>query len=276
MIFRRADITSKVVIITGASSGIGAATAIEFARKGAFVVLASRNIENLQKIEDSITKLGGKSVIIPTDVTEEEQCKRLIDKTIEKLGRIDILINNAGISMRASFNDVEIVVLKRLMDVNFWGSVYCTKAALPYLLQSNGSVVGICSIAGHVGLPGRTGYSASKFALRGFLETIRNEYIHKKLHVMTVSPGFTASNVRFNALTANGIPQGETPRDENGMMTAEKVAIEIREGIEKRKREIVLTLIEGKLAVFLNKWWPSLVGYLANRKMRKEPNTPIK
>ena len=167
-------------------------------------------------------------------------------------------------------------VLRKVMDVNFWGTVYCSKYALPYLLESKGSLVGVISIAGFIGLPGRTGYAASKFAVRGFLNTVRIENMKKGLHVMVAAPGFTASNIRKTALNANGRQQGESPRNENKMMTAEKCAAIIVKGIRKRKREIIMTFVEGKLAVFLSKWLPGLVDRLSYSLMAKEPDSPFK
>ena len=191
---------SKTVVITGASSGIGEAMAQLYAKMGARVVLGARSEDKLKTLTDKITADGGQAVYCATDVTKAEDCKRLIDKAIESYGGIDILICNAGISMRAIFDDVDLSVLHRLMDVNFWGTVYCSKYALPYLQASKGSLVGISSVAGLHGLPGRTGYSASKYAMTGLLETIRIENLKKGLHVMVACPGFTASNVRFSAL----------------------------------------------------------------------------
>lgn len=269
------DLTDKVVVVTGASSGIGRACAIDMVKAGAKVVLASRNEIELCAVADSVDPSGRRTLVVSTDVTDEEQCKRLVTETLAYFGRLDVLVNNAGLSMRASFSDVDTDVLKRLMDVNFWGTVYCTKAALPHLLQVGGTIVGITSVAAHIGLPGRTGYSASKFAMRGFLETIRNEYLHSGLRVFILAPGFTSSNVRIAALTANGTPQGSSPRDENGMMSAGMVAKAIRKGVQKQQRFKVLTFVNGKLALFLNKWWPTLVDRLANQKMRTEENSPI-
>lgn len=266
----------KVVIITGASSGIGKALAFALARKGAKVALASRKIEELLAIEDELKKTGASVISIRTDVTKEQACKELIEQTYAKFGRIDVLINNAGISMRAVLDDLETNVLHKVMDVNFWGTVYCTKYALPYLQQSHGSLVGIISIAGFIGLPGRTGYAASKFAVRGFLNTVRIENRKKKLHVLVAAPGFTASNIRKTALDASGHQQGESPRNEKNMMSAEECAAIIIKGIEKRKREIIMTFIEGKLAVFLSKWLPGLVDRLSYSHMAKEPDSPFK
>ena len=266
----------KVIIITGASSGIGLACAREFAQRGAALALAARSIDKLETIQKELQADGAKVIIVKTDVSLEEDCMHLVDETVKTFGRIDILVNNAGLSMRAAFADADIKVLKTLMDVNFWGTVYCTKYALPWLLKTKGSVVGISSIAGFMGLPGRTGYSASKFAMHGFLETLRTENLKTGLHVLIAAPGFTASNVRKAALTSNGTQQGETPRAEDKMMSAEEVAKHLAKAIIKRKRTLVLTFVEGKLTVFLNKWWPSLVSKLAYSHMAKEPDSPFK
>ena len=175
----------KVVIITGASSGIGKALAEKYAAEGWRLVLGARREGRLKAIK---TTLNTEVLAVKTDVTRESDCKFLIEKAIEKFGRIDALINNAGISMRALFNETDLDVLHRVMNVNFWGTVYCTKYALPHLISSRGTVIGIISIGGYVGLPGRTGYSASKFAVRGFLETLRTENLKTGLHVLIASP----------------------------------------------------------------------------------------
>ncbi len=267
---------NKVAIVTGASSGIGLAIAKELAKNGISVVLAARNITQMANIELEINNSGGKAISIQTDVSIETDCKRLIEATMAQFGQIDILINNAGLSMRGLFEETDLSVLKTLMDVNFWGTVYCTKYALPHLLKTKGSVVGISSIAGFIGLPGRSGYSASKFAMNGFLETVRVENLKKGLHVLVVAPGFTASNVRKAALTENGETQGETPRNEQSMMSAEEVAQHVYKGIIKRKRTIILTFVEGKVTVFLSKWLPALLDKLSYNHMAKEPNSPFK
>lgn len=266
---------NKVVIITGASSGIGEACALACAQRGAKVVLAARNELKLGQLVEKITSTGGTAVAQNTDVTNEEDCRELIQFTVNTFGCIDVLVNNAGISMRAAFEDVDLSVLKQLMDVNFWGAVYCTKYALPHLLQSKGSVVGVSSVAGLHGLPGRTGYSSSKYALQGFLDTLRVETLRQGLHVMIAIPGFTASNVRFSALTADGSQQGETPRAEDKMMSAERVAQLIVNGIQKRKRVLLMTL-EGKLTPWLKLLWPSFLDKAYYKHMKKEPNSPLR
>ena len=265
----------KTVVITGASSGIGEAMAEVYASMGAKVVLGARHADKLEALCRRIEQRGGKAAWCATDVTRREDCKRLIDTAVEHFGGIDVMICNAGISMRALFDDVDLDVLHRLMDVNFWGTVYCTKYALPYLQRSHGSLVGISSVAGIHGLPGRTGYSASKFAMTGFLETIRIENLKKGLHVMVACPGFTASNVRFSALTADGSQQGATPRKEEKMMTAEEVARIVARGIARRKR-LCLMEIEGRATHFVKKFAPGLVDRLFYYVMSKEPDSPFK
>ena len=205
----------KVVIVTGASSGIGLASAERFAGEGAKVVLAARRIDRLESTAEEFgRKYGNENMAVQCDVSKEEDCRRLIEKTVERFGRIDVLVNNAGISMRALLKDLELSVIHSLMEVNFWGTVNCTKFALPYLLKSKGSVVGVISIAGFIGLPGRTGYSASKFAIRGFLNTLRVEHLNDGLHVMIFAPGYIATDIRKKALMADGSEQGSTPRNE--------------------------------------------------------------
>ena len=265
---------NKVVVITGASSGIGRALAKEFASLGAKLALAARRTELLEKLQDEL--FGTEILIQKTDVSSENDCRILMDETIKRFGKIDVLINNAGISMRASFEDVDLKVIHQLMDVNFYGTVYCTKYALPHLLKTKGSLVGVISIAGYVGLPGRTGYSASKFAVRGFLDTIRIENLKKGLHVLVAAPGFTASEIRQVALTNDGSQQGETPRDESKMMSADECARHIVRAIKNRKRTLTLTFIEGKLTVFLGKFFPALLDKLTFNHMAKEPNSPFK
>jgi NADP-dependent 3-hydroxy acid dehydrogenase YdfG len=209
-----ANFQGKIVIITGASSGIGKACAYEFACQGATVVLAARRKDILYEIEEQIIALGGKAFTIVTDVKDINDCRSLIEQTIIQFGKLDILINNAGISMRATFEALDLTIIKELMDTNFYGTVYCTKFALPHILQQKGTIVGVSSITGLTPLPGRTGYAASKHAMDGFLNTLRLENIKKGLNVLVVHPGFTSSNIRNVALDKDGNSQQETPRNE--------------------------------------------------------------
>jgi short-subunit dehydrogenase len=265
----------KVVIITGASSGIGEAAAREFAKNGSRVVLAARSRQNLSRITDEIKSAGGEACYVVTDVTVETDCMRLVKTAIERYGTINILINNAGISMRAVFDEVDLKVLHRLMNVNFWGTVYCTKYALPYLVSNKGSLVGVSSVAGFHGLPARTGYSASKFAMHGFLETIRIENLKKGLHVMIIAPGFTATEIRKHALVANGSEQGSSPREEDKLDSPEYVAKWILKGIRKKKRNKLLTW-DGRFTALLQRIIPTVVDRGYYRHMSQEPDSPLK
>ncbi|MFD2164056.1 SDR family oxidoreductase [Paradesertivirga mongoliensis] len=270
------SLKNKTVIITGASSGIGKACAEEFARNGANLVLGARQYVTLCEITEELEKTYGiKAIAVQCDVSKEEECKFLIKQANVTFGRIDVLINNAGISMRALFNDLDLVVIRNLMDVNFWGTVYCTKYALPELLKNQGSVVGVSSIAGYRGLPGRTGYSASKFAMNGFLEALRVENLKTGLHVMIAAPGFTASNIRNTALAKDGESQGETSMDEGKMMTADVVAKIIVNGVLKRERTLIMTT-QGKLAVLMNKLIPAWVDKKVFELFAKEKDPLIK
>ncbi|WP_304953371.1 SDR family oxidoreductase [uncultured Alistipes sp.] len=269
------NFTNKTVIVTGASSGIGEALAREFAARGARVVLGARSIQKLQLIAGEIRDRGGEAVYCAVDVTQPEECRELIGTAVREFGGVDVLVCNAGLSMRALFDDVDLDVLHRLMDVNFWGTVNCCKYALPYLQASKGSVVGVSSVAGLHGLPGRTGYSASKYAMTGFLETLRIENLKKGLHVMIACPGFTASNVRFAALTADGSQQGETPRNEAKMMTAAEVARIIARDVLRRKR-LCLMEAEGRATHFVKKFAPAFLDRMFYMVMAREPDSPLK
>jgi dehydrogenase/reductase SDR family protein 7B len=266
---------NKVVIITGASSGIGKALAFAFGRQGSKIVITGRDGSKLENTKTELTLEGINTLSIVADVSIELDNKKVVDETIAHFGKIDVLINNAGITMRALFNDVETDVIKKVMDINFYGMVYATKYALPEIIKSQGSVIGISSIAGYRGLPGRTGYSASKFAMQGFLESLRTELIKQNVHVLVACPGFTTSNIRNTALSADGQIQGESPRDEAKMMTAETVADYIYKATVNRKRDLVLTA-QGKLTVLLNKFFPAFMDKMVYNILAKEKDSPFK
>lgn len=266
---------NKVVVITGGSSGIGKALAEKFGGEGSKILITGRNKQGLDITVDELRKKNIDIHGFQADVSIEQDNIAMAEEAIRLFGTIDILINNAGISMRALFSEVEIDVVKRVMDINFYGAVYATKYCLPEIKKNKGSIVGISSIAGFLGLPGRTGYSSSKFALNGFLGVLRTELLKTGVHVLTACPGFTASNIRKHALTKDGHEQGESPRTEEKMMTAEECADHIYVAVVKRKRSLVLTG-QGKLAFWLNKWWPSMAERLVYYVMAKENNAPIK
>ncbi|MFD2146957.1 SDR family oxidoreductase [Mucilaginibacter antarcticus] len=270
------ELNNKTIIITGASSGIGKSLAAELGARGANLVLAARQYVTLCEIAQTLKdKYQIKAIAVQCDVTVEEDCKHLIHQAITTFGKIDVLINNAGIAMRALFNDTDVQVLKSLMDVNFWGMVYCTKYALPEIIKTQGSVVGVSSIAGYKGLPGRTGYSASKFAMNGFLDALRVENLKTGVHIMTACPGFTASNIRNMALNKDGNPQGESTLHEEKMMTSDEVAKLIADGIENRTRTLIMTG-QGKLTVLLNKLIPGFLDGMVYKVFTKERDPLLK
>lgn len=235
-------------------------------------MLAARNADKLQEVA---SRLKNQYLVVQADVSVEADCKRLIDETVATFGKVDVLVNNAGITMRALFNDAELDVIRLLMDINFWGTVYCTKFALPHLLKTKGSVIGVSSIAGFKGLPGRTGYSASKFAMQGFLESLRIENHKTGLHVLIACPGYTASNIRNVGLNKDGKAQGESPFDESKLMSAEEVAAYIARATRKRKKYLVLTPL-GKLTVWLNRFFPSYIDGMVYNSVAKEKDSPFK
>lgn len=251
--------TNKIVAVTGGSDGIGKALVDQLLAEGAKVATCGRSQDKLYQLQ-----LGNPSASLHTmvaDISHENECRRFIESTVKIYGGIDILINNAGISMRAMFKETEVDVIKKVMDINFFGTVYTTKFALPYILERKGTIAAVSSIAGYRGLPGRSGYSASKYALQGWMEALRTELLDEGVNVMWVCPGFTTSNIRNVALNKDGESQGESPMDENKMMSAKECAAHILAAIEKRKRTLVLTF-NGKRTVFLNKFFPALTDRL--------------
>ncbi|MEO1255421.1 MAG: SDR family oxidoreductase [Bacteroidota bacterium] len=265
--------TQKVAIITGGSSGIGKSLVLKYAAEGYAVVFTGRNGERMTQV---IQELGERPhLALELDAAEKNDNQKMVEETIKKYGRIDILICNAGISMRALFEEVELEVFKRLMDINFYGAIYATKFALPHLFESQGTIIGISSINGWRSTPARTAYSSSKFAMQGFFEALRTEVMTRGVHVLVVCPGFTSSNIRNAALTADGKSQGESPRDEKKMMTSEEVAERTFKAAKRKKRDLILTF-EGKMAVLLNKLIPSRLDRMIYNMMKKEPDNPLK
>ncbi len=265
----------KVIIITGGSSGIGKALAEEFGRRGSKILITGRNVLDLNSVVEELQQKGISIFGFAADVSKEEDNKNMAEEAVRRYGKIDVLINNAGISMRALFEEVDLNVIKKVMDINFYGVLYATRHCLPEILKSKGSIVGISSIAGYRGLPGRSGYSASKFALNGFLEVLRTEMLKKEVHVLTACPGFTTSNIRKRSLVKDGSLQGESPRNEDAMMSAEECARHIYQATVKRKKIIILTR-QGKLTVFFNKWFPGWMDKIVYNAIAKEDGAPIR
>jgi short-subunit dehydrogenase len=258
---------NKVAVVTGGTDGIGKALVEALLANGAKVSTCGRDHDKLYRLQREYPSYPLHTVV--ADVSNENDCRHFIESSIKVFGAIDILINNAGISMRSLFKDAELDVIRKVMDINFFGAVYCTKYAIRSLIERKGTIVGISSIAGYRGLPGRSGYSASKFALQGWLEAIKTELAGDGVHVMWVSPGFTTSNIRNVALNDKGQKQGESPMDENKMMSAEEVARHILHAIKKKKRSLVMTFT-GKETVFMQKFFPGLADKFVRKFYFKE------
>ena len=261
------NFTDKIVVITGGSDGIGKALVAQFLALGAKVATCGRNENKLSLLATEFPTSNLYTAQV--DVSKQDQSEAFIKQVVDNWGRIDVLINNAGISMRALVSEVSVQTLQNVMDINFWGTVYCTKAALPSIQQNKGVIVGVSSIAGYRGLPGRSGYSASKFALNGWLEALKTELYASGTHVMWVCPGFTTSNIRNAALDKNAKAQGESPMDEGAMMSSEQCATHIIHAIEKRSRSLVLTFT-GKRTVFMNKYFPAWADKLVHHFFFKD------
>lgn len=265
---------SPVCVITGASSGIGRALAFEFGKNGFAIAFSGRDRHRISEVESELRDSGIQALGVAADVSVPAEVEAFEKEVSDKYGRTDVLINNAGISMRALFVDLDPEVIKKLIDINLMGTVYTTKAFLPMILKSKGSIVGISSIAGYRGLPGRTGYSASKFGMQGFLESLRTELIPKDVHVLIACPGFTSSNIRKSALLADGSSQGKSPLEEGKIMSAEEVADHIYSAVRKRKKILTLTT-QGRLTVFMNKLFPSWMDGKVLAHFRKEKDSPL-
>jgi short-subunit dehydrogenase len=255
----------RVIIITGASDGIGAEMARQLASGGAAIalVLAARNSAMLEAVAAECTALGAAVLAVPTDVSVQADCKQLIGAAMERFGRIDALINNAGRSAHALFEDVQdLGWYEDLMRVNLWGSVWCTHAALPHLKAARGSIVAVSSLAGLVGVPGRSAYGASKFAVTGFFEALRAELKGAGVSVTTAFPGVVVTRIRYRGYNAEGKELGASSLKEDNAMPVEQCARLIINGMNKREREVVMT-VKGKLGRLLKLFAPGLVENMA-------------
>jgi short-subunit dehydrogenase len=259
----------NVVIVTGASSGIGRAVALQLADQGAWLALAARRIQRLEAVAAQCRERGGQAQVVPADVAVEAQCNALIGQTLALYGRIDTLINNAGITMWAPFDQVQdLAPLEDIMQVNFWGSVYCTYYALPHLKEAQGRIVGVSSLTGKTGVPTRSVYAASKHAMAGFFDSLRVELMDTDVSVTMVYPGFVATDVRRRAVGPGGEPLGESPVQEDAVMTPEACARIIIAAAARRRREVVMTL-RGKLGQWLKLIAPGLVDRIARRAIER-------
>lgn len=261
--------TGKVVVVTGASSGIGRALCLALAPQRPRLVLAARDAVRLEEVAGECRAAGAEVLVVPTDVTSTEGCRRLVDRTAETFGALDVLVNNAGASMMARFDEIEdLSVFGRLMDVNYLGSVYPTHYALPHLKKSRGQIVVMASLAGLTGVPTRTGYAASKHAVFGFFDSLRIELEGTGVDVTIVAPYFVLSEIHRRSTGADGRPLGHSPMQEDKIMTAEKCAALTVKGMEGRERLVITNWRGGRLSRLVRVFAPSLVDRLARKAVR--------
>jgi NAD(P)-dependent dehydrogenase (short-subunit alcohol dehydrogenase family) len=246
----------KTVVITGGASGIGAAIAREFGSKGARIGLLDFDRKMLERTASDLTGAGIEVCPQQCDVTSENQCVKAIKAVMRQFGGIDVLVNNAGITQRSLFRNTKVEVIRRVMDVNFFGSVHCTKASLEGIIERKGIIVVITSVAGIAPLYGRCGYSSSKHALHGFFESLRSELADCGVHVMMVSPGFTITNLQSRALDGDGSLNKKERSIPGSEATPESVAKAVYRGAVRRKKLLVLTAV-GKASYILARFFPS-------------------
>jgi short-subunit dehydrogenase len=259
----------NVMIVTGASSGIGRALALQLAQQGAWLALAARNVDQLETVAEDCRRYSGRAIVVPTDVAEQAQCQNLVEQTVAEYGRMDTLVNNAGVSMWAKFDELkDLSVFERIMRVNYLGSVYLTAYALPYLKQTRGRIVAVSSLAGKNGLPTRSGYAASKHAMVGFFDSLRIELMETGVTVTLIYPGFVQSEIRERAYGADGKPLVKSPVREAEVMTPEECARLIINATARRKREEVMTL-RGKLGLWVKLIAPGLVDRMARKAIEQ-------
>jgi short-subunit dehydrogenase len=255
----------NVVIVTGASAGIGRELALQLAARGAHLALAARDPVKLEEVAAECRARGVRAIAVPTDVGDEEKCGELVQRTVDEFGRLDTLVNNAGISMWARFDEVtDLSGFEALMRVNYLGSVYCTHHALPHLKRSRGRIVGVSSLTGKTGVPTRSGYAASKHAMTGFFDSLRIELAESGVTVTMVYPGFVATEIRERAFGPDGRPlgAGNSPVREREVMTAEECARQILEAAASRRRELIMTT-RGKVGWILKVFAPGLIDRIA-------------
>jgi NAD(P)-dependent dehydrogenase (short-subunit alcohol dehydrogenase family) len=202
----RRSFTGGTVLVTGAGGGLGRAVALRFSQAGADIVALDKDATGIEGLRVEIEGRGGQCLALPCDVTDAEACNRAVGAGVERFGRLDVLVNNAGMSQRSGFAATGLEVIRRVMDVNFFGAVHCTKAALPHLVAARGLVIAVSSVAGFTPLIARTGYAASKHAMHGFFESLRTELAPQGVDVMMVCPSFVATHIDRNALGGDGLP----------------------------------------------------------------------
>jgi len=260
----------RVVVVTGASEGIGRAFCKALAPQRPKLVLAARARERLESLAAECSAAGAETLVVPTDVTDQDACRRLVDAAVERYGGIDVLVNNAGGTMWTRLDEIEDVsIFERLMRLNYLGSVYPTYYALPHLKRSRGRLVAVASMAGVIGVPTRTGYSAAKHAVIGFFDSLRVEVADAGVSVTLVCPDFVVSEIHRRALGADGRPLGANPMANSKIMTAETCAALMIGAIERRERMLV-TSGRGKLARWMKLIAPGRIDRMAAAAIREK------
>ncbi len=263
------EYADQVVIITGASEGIGRALAKVLAREGARLALTARNRERLEELATDCRSLGADVHTVSADITSEEDCRRVVTETVDKWGRIDTLVANAGRTMWTRFEDLEDTsVLRDVMAVNYFGAAYITHAALPWIIKCRGRIVAVASVAGLTGVPARSGYCASKHAMVGFYDSLRIELADRGVSVTVIAPDFVVSEIHRRALDGKGNPLGETPMQEDRIMSAEECAELMAAAIKARKR-LLITSRRGRFGRWLKLLAPGLIDRIAKKAIEQ-------
>ncbi len=264
------DFRDQVVIITGASSGIGAAMALQLASQGAKIAIAARRAERLEMVADQCRLEGGGVLVVPTDVSDEAQCKALVEVTVATFGRLDMLINNAGMSVVALLRELpDLHLFRQVMDVNFYGALHCTYYALPHLMDARGRIVTISSLGGKSGLPYNTSYTASKYALHGFYDSLRMELAPHGVSVTVICPYWVVTEFHEAYLDKDGVPHGVQGRAiyTQKMMTPERCAEISLKAVQKRQREVLMG--PGRLITWLKLIAPGFLDWLSIQLLLK-------
>ena len=258
----------KVIIITGASEGIGRALAQALATQGPKLILAARNAERLAILVAAVETAGAAAIAVPTDVTDEADCRALVAAAVTTYGGLDVLVNNAGGTMWTLFAEItDIGIFERLMRLNYLSGVYCTYHALPHIIARRGQIVAVSSVAGLTGVPTRTGYAAAKHAMFGFFESLRVELTGTGVAITMVAPDYVLSEIHRRALGADGAAIGKSPMQEDKIMTAAQCAGRIVAAMENRKR-LLITSRRGKLGRWIRLIAPGLVDRIALKAIR--------
>ncbi len=259
----------QVVVVTGASSGIGRELALQLAGQKAWLALAARRADLLEATAEACRQRGARALAVPTDVAVQADCRSLVERAVQTYGRLDALINNAGITMWARFDELEsLEPMRAVMQTNYFGSLYCTQAALPYLKQTRGRIVQVSSLTAKAGVPTRSGYAASKHALAGFYDSLRIELEGSGVTITSVYPDFVASETRLRAFGKDGQPLGRSPVHEDQVMTAAECAHLVLQAAAGRKRDVILGL-RGKVGLWLRMLAPGLVDRIARRAVER-------